>query len=444
MPGHIGGSSLGVTTYGGASPLAAPLAPGTRPIVQLLAAFDTTPFQTPVWTDITDWLDDAPITIDIGFDDDLQHLAPTGTMSLRLRDEDRTFDPSNVDGPFYGKLRPWNGIRLAVTYAGLTTNLATMFVRRWQQNFDAGRRRTTVDVRAVDITAFLALESTDPAKVFTLDDPTLGMLDAGNVALGDVAFDEQTSGARILEILRRIGMPRWMYRIDEGHTWLQPHSPGDAAVLPYLDQIVATEAGHLYVNGNGQLVFEQRHHDRSDPTQSGATIWLDDDTIVDVDYQPADDRALRNWVERGSDNGPRSISSDADSIDLYGRKRDSRTDLLFANPAEAAEQARWVRAANSWPVDRLDPIVVDPGVDPVHLFPIVLASTVHRRFNIVHTPSGVGDPVDVDLHMKHVQHVISGLQWRTTLRTLPVDDRPIFTLDDPVHGLLDAGNLVSY
>ena len=444
MPGQIGGSSLGVTTYGGASPLSAQLAPGTRPVFQLLAALDTTPLQLPVWTDITEWMDDSPITTAAGFDDDLQHLAAAGTMTLRLRDPDRTFDPSNVAGPFYGKLKPWNGIRLAATYAGLTTNLFTGFVRRWPQNFDAGQRRTTVNITAVDITAWLALESTEPRNVFTLDDPVLGQLDVGNQLLGVVSFEEQTSGARITQILDRIGMPKWMRKIDQGRTWLKAHTPDDASVLPYFEQIVASEAGHMYVNGDGQLVFEERHHARSDPTQSGPTLWLTDDRIADIDYQPSDDRALRNWIERASEGGARSIASDQASIDLYGRKRDSRTDLLFANPAEAADQARWVRDLLSQPIDRIDPIVIDPTFDSTHLFPVVLASTVHRRFNVVHTPSGVGDPVDVDLHIRHVQHQIAGLSWRTTVQTTPVDDRPIFTLDDPVYGLLDAGNLVSY
>ena len=60
-------------------------------------------FDAGVWTDVTD--DAVQIATRRGRNKESGSFE-TGTMVFTLRNDDRTYDPDNADGDWYGKLRP--------------------------------------------------------------------------------------------------------------------------------------------------------------------------------------------------------------------------------------------------------------------------------------------------------------------------------------------------
>ena len=64
------------------------------------------------------------------------------------------------------------------------------------------------------------------------------------------------------------------------------------------------------------------------------------------------------------------------------------------------------------------------------------------RITITRTPQQIGDPIVADYRIEGITHNIGASRWLTTWTLSPVDTRTFWTLDDPVLGLLDSGNLV--
>jgi hypothetical protein len=64
------------------------------------------------WVDITDQVE--TIQIGSGRSDELSQFQ-AGTCQIRLRNDDRRFDPLYVDGPYYGKLLPKRKFRVRST-----------------------------------------------------------------------------------------------------------------------------------------------------------------------------------------------------------------------------------------------------------------------------------------------------------------------------------------
>jgi hypothetical protein len=59
------------------------------------------------------------------------------TLTLKLKNDDRRFDPTYTRSPYYPYVLPMRKIRVSVTYAAVTYYLFTGYVERWPLQWDA-------------------------------------------------------------------------------------------------------------------------------------------------------------------------------------------------------------------------------------------------------------------------------------------------------------------
>jgi hypothetical protein len=151
--------------------------------VNVEAAFDGSTWQTPrediVWTNITPWVEHSTgVTINRGRSGRYDEVR-AGTCTLTLIDSDRTFDPENTAGDYYGFLNPGVPLRVTCQFGGdvlewggeeMTWGGDTMtwgaevhprfhgFIEDWPQSSpDPADRRVFIPIEAVDAFGMLAL-----------------------------------------------------------------------------------------------------------------------------------------------------------------------------------------------------------------------------------------------------------------------------------------------
>jgi hypothetical protein len=164
----------------------------------------------------------------------------TGTMSLRIVDQNGDFNPQNVTGPYYELLDPMRKVQITATYLGVTYPLFSGFITSYVTTYpdeDAGGVAYTT-IQAVD-----ALRLANNAQISTV---------AGSAA-GDL------SGTRINQILDEIDWPASMRDIDAGLTTMQANPTNTRTALSALVTVSDSEYGALYVDASGSFVFQDRN-----------------------------------------------------------------------------------------------------------------------------------------------------------------------------------------
>jgi len=157
------------------------MAPYTpRPVVEV--AFGYAPFDaSPVWTDISSFV--RSVRTNRGRTSEFDQF-PAGTCSVALVDPDRTFDPTNTAGPYYGQLLPNVPIRVVAPLGGTDYPVFYGFVDGWEQGYVDANNHVVVTVTATDGTKILgqkplpqsvyetAVLDSSPAVYWKLDEPT--------------------------------------------------------------------------------------------------------------------------------------------------------------------------------------------------------------------------------------------------------------------------------
>lgn len=103
----------------------------TFPAITVECAFTTAPLTTPgAWTDLTAYV--RGIDINRGRNHELVR-SQAGTCSVRLKNTDRRFDPSNTAGPYYPNVIPMRRIRVRAVHNAVTYDLFQGYVENWGQ-----------------------------------------------------------------------------------------------------------------------------------------------------------------------------------------------------------------------------------------------------------------------------------------------------------------------
>ena len=192
------------------------------------------------WTDVTDdvvsWRTDRGSTRGEG--PVLRYTE--GTCEIVLDNPDGRYDPLNPDGPYViagiSQIDAMRMVRIRATHNSDTWQIFRGYADRWACEYPS----------PVDGTC--TLSATDAQKVIHRSPRDI----TGAGGAGELA------GARIHRILDSIDWPTEDRDIDTGNTTLQATAlEGDA-----WDEMVLvqdTEAGHLYVDATGKVVFRDRH-----------------------------------------------------------------------------------------------------------------------------------------------------------------------------------------
>jgi hypothetical protein len=347
----------------------------------------------------------------------------TGTLTLRIVDQNGDFNPQNPSSPYFGLLDPMRKVSISATYGGVTYPMFSGFIT----SFTTTTPKNANDVVYTTIQAVDALRLAQNAQISTVTGATAGDL----------------SGTRINEILDEIDWPASMRDVDAGLTTMQA-DPGTARTsLAALQTVTNSEYGAFYVDASGSFVFQ----DRSVTTASIAgTPTVFNDNGTDIGYFNAvwrlDDTLIFNQANVTRTGGTVQNATNAASVEKYFAHTYNIQNLLMQTDAVALDYAQAYVASRAETSVRCDAIELDLYTDNYNTG-IIAALDLDFFDPVTITTNQPGSStLTKTLQVFGVAHNVTPNKWRTTFTTLePVLDG--FILNSTLYGVLDT-SVLSY
>jgi len=347
----------------------------------------------------------------------------TGQLTLRIVDQNGNFNPSNPSGPYYELLTPMKKVQISATYGASTYTLFSGFITSYVNT----QPKDATEVAYTTIQAVDAFRLFQNAQVSTITGATAGDL----------------SGTRINQILDQIDWPTTMRDVDAGLTTMQA-DPGTARTsLSAMETVATSEYGSIYVNTDGEFVFQ----DRAVTAGSiGGTVTTFNDDGTGIPYANAnwklDDDLIFNSAQISRAGGSPQTAINQPSIDKYFIHSYNLQDLLMQTDAVALDYARAYVASRAETQVRCYGIELDLYTSNYNAGIIAaLGLDFFDPVRIVTTQPG-GSTLDNTLQIFGVATSITPNSFRVFFTTLePVIDALI--LNNNIYGTLDY-NVLSY
>lgn len=347
----------------------------------------------------------------------------TGTLTLRIVDQNGDFNPQNLSSPYTGLLDPMKKVSITATWQGQVYDMFAGFIT----SYTTTTPKNANDVVYTTITAVDATRLAQNAQISTVTGATAGDL----------------SGTRINQILNTIGWPSSARDVDAGLTTLQ-NDPGTArTALAALQTATNSEYGAIYVGTDGSWVFQ----DRTVTVASiGGTPTVFNDNGTDIGYANAvwrlDDTLIFNQANVTRTGGTVQTATNQASIDKYFAHTYNQQNLLMETDAVALDYARAYVASRAETSIRCDAIELDLYTDNYNTG-ITAALDLDFFDPVTITTNQPGaSTLTKTLQVFGVAHSVTPNKWRTTFTTLePVIDG--FILDSSIYGVLDT-SVLSY
>jgi hypothetical protein len=348
----------------------------------------------------------------------------TGTLTLRIIDQNGDFNPTNPTSPYYTYLTPMKKVQISATYNGVTYSIFSGFITSYVNT----QPKDATEVAYTTIQAVDAFRLAYNAQISTVTGASAGDL----------------SGTRITQILDEIDWPLTMRDIDAGLTTMQA-DPGTARTsLDAMQTVTDSEYGALYVNPDGWFVFQ----DRSVTAGSiGGAITTFNDDGTGISYANAmwklDDTLIFNSAQISRVGGTPQTAVNQPSIDKYFIHSYNLQGLLMQTDAVALDYAQAYVASRAETSVRCDGIELDLYTNNYNAGIIAaLELDFFDPIRVVTTQPG-GSTLDKTLQIFGVATTITPNSFRVFFTTLePVIDALI--LDNTTgYGTLDY-NVLSY
>jgi len=347
----------------------------------------------------------------------------TGTMTLRIVDQNGDFNPQNPSSPYFGLLDPMRKVSISATSVGVTYPMFSGFITSYTTSTPLNAN----DVVYTTIQAVDAQRLAQNAQIATVTAATAGDL----------------SGTRINQILNMISWPASMRDVDAGLTTMQA-DPGTARTsLAALQTVTNSEYGAFYVDASGSFVFQ----DRSVTTASiGGTPTVFNDNGTDIGYANAlwrlDDTLVFNQANVTRTGGTVQNATNAASVEKYFAHTYNIQNLLMQTDAVALDYARAYVASRAETSVRCDAIELDLYTDN-YANGILAALDLDFFDPVTITTNQPGaSTLTKTLQIFGVAHTVTPNKWRTVFTTLePVIDG--FILNSDRYGVLDT-SVLSY
>ena len=348
----------------------------------------------------------------------------TGSLTLRIIDQNGDFNPQNVSGPYYNLLTPMKKVQITATYGGTTypifAGYITSYVTTYPDESEADLATTTI--QAVD-----AFRLAQLAQISTVTGATAGEL----------------SGARVNDILDQISWPASQRDIDPGLTTLQADPGTNRTALQALFTVADSEYGAIYVDADNNFVFQDRGV-TAGSIGGTPTVFADDGS--GIDYFDAtwilNDVLVFNKATITRTGGSPQVALNQNSIDKYFLHSYFLDNLLMQTDAVALDYAKSYVASRQETSIRVDAIVLDLYTPSYNAG--ILAALDLDFFDpiTVKTTQPGGSLLEKTLQVFGVRMNITPNSWKTTFTTLePVIDA--FILNNTIYGTLDY-NVLSY
>jgi len=324
----------------------------------------------------------------------------TGTLTLRIVDQNGDFNPQNVTGPYYNLLTPMKKVQITATFNSVTYPIFSGFITSFTTTYpgESGEDVAITTIQAVD-----AFRLAQLAQISTVAGANAGDL----------------SGTRINQLLNQISWPNSQRDIDAGLTTMQADPGTNRTALTALTTVATSEYGALYVDANNSFVFQ----DRSVTVASiGGTPTVFADNGTGIDYFDAswvlNDTLIFNKATITRAGGTAQVVSNQPSIDKYFLHSYFLDNLLMQTDAVALDYAEAYVASRAETSIRCDAIVLDLYT-PNYNTGIVAALDLDffDPITIITTQPG-GSLLEKTLQIFGVRMNISPNSWKTTFQTL--------------------------
>ena len=347
----------------------------------------------------------------------------TGTLTLRIVDQNGDFNPQNPNSPYYTLLSPMRKVQITGTYASVTYPIFQGYITSYVTNTPLNAS----DVVYTTITAVDAFRLAQNAQIATVPGTSAGQL----------------SGARIDDILDVISWPASMRDIDTGLTTMQADPATQRTALAAMQVVETSEYGALYVDAAGSFVFQDRTVTTTS-VNATPTVFTDDGS--GIGYSNAvwvlNDTLVYNQANITRSGGSVQTAENAASIAQYFLHSYNQQNLLMETDAVALDYARAYVASRAETTVRCDAITLDlytdnysagvvAGLELDYFDPITITTNQPGSSTLTKT-----------LQIFGVAMSITPNKWQVTFTTLePIIDG--FILNSTLYGKLDT-NVLSY
>ena len=351
-----------------------------------------------------------------------------GTCAITLLNNDRRFDPTNEDSPYYDIATGRSGVepRRKVT------------VRLGNDDIFVGR------ITDIDLSYGRGISTDLSTVVVTAADDFVLLANAAFTS--DVTPSEELSGARLnfLLDLAEINF-QGTKNIDTGTATLGAYQiDANTNALAYAQAVTQSEQGFFFVARNGDLTFT----DRVSAGFASSVGSFSDAQGTDIKYQTLGisygQEFLYNKVVATRQTGSPQIANDATSQTEYGISTLSLDNLLLSNDAQAEDLADELLDFYSEPTFRfedMDLLVSSfSSGNRIICNQLELGKTITIERNYV---SGTPTTVSKFETVERLNHVITPNFHRLQVGLSQAFVVFPLLLDDATFGIMDADNALS-
>jgi hypothetical protein len=409
------------------------------PTIQLQISFGSNPTVAPSWTDVSDYV--RGWSLKRGRQHELDQVQ-AGTLSVRLDNRDRRFDPTNVSGPYYGDLKVARKVQLSATFGSATYILYTGFIERYIL--------TTPGL----FDGLMEIQCSDGWKMV-----------AGAILDATVSYSQELSGSRINNILDTISWTTgqaWVLgdptngvlghttalapvgdrAIDTGSTTIQAFTGSNTTkAIQHLGDVVNAEFGVAFVKADGTFCFQGRqtlYSNRNVQAVFGGgagqipyrgktppTFQLDDQYIYN--------RATATIANDGSSTQYAYQDPSGTSIQEYFLRSHDDSALILVDISGVGNEVnnRLQHIVNVYqePQLRVPTLEFQGGIDDP-LWPAVLAREIGDVVTVYRTPQSAPGlaPIVTTNRVEGIQIDETPWNWRITLSLSLLDTQTYWVL----------------
>ena len=348
----------------------------------------------------------------------------TGTLSLRIVDQNGDFNPMNSAGPYYQLLTPMRKVQITATYGGVTYPVFSGFITSYSTSTP---QSSVGDVVYTTINAVDAFRLAQNAQISTVAGTSAGQL----------------TGARINNLLDQIGWPSSMRDVDPGLTTVQADPATARTALQACQTVETTEFGAFYVDASGSFVFQDRKLTVSS-VAAAPVVFNDNGTAIDYFNATwvTNDTLVYNEANITATGLATQNASNAASIAKYFLHSYNQQNLLMQDTATALNYAQAYVASRAETSVRCDEILLDlytanynagiiAALDLDYFDPITITTNQPGSTTLTKTLQVFGKSMEITPN-----------SWRVKMTTLePIIDG--FILDSTLYGILDT-SVLSY
>lgn len=344
------------------------------------------------------------------------------TASVRVLDENGTWNPQNTLSPLFGLLLPLRKVQVSATYEGIEYYIFSGYTTAYNYTYPSSDQ----------VFGYVDIECSDAFRLFNL----------ANIAGVTGAADNQDTGTRINKILDTISWPNSMRVVATGGTeTICQNDPGtNRTALQALQMVEFTEQGSMYLSTQGSVIFKSRAELMALSGQN-PTIFNNDG--IDIGYKnitfALDDRLIINEASIQNIGGAVQSVFNAESVATYFPHTLTQQNVLAKTDADALNIARNYVGTRAFTSIRISDITLDLNTPNYNAGIIAALSldyfhTVQITNEAQATVSGYST-ITKTLQVMGVDHEITTDTWKVLITT----SEPIvgsFILNSSIYGVI--------